>query len=160
MVVDGRVTIEETMMLLNWLLDNETYLPKTTFNCLTTTLNEVVHDGEISQHEEQELIRMCNRLLDPSESSHSSVACEGKTFCLTGDFDYGDKGEVGESIESRGGVILGNVTKKCDYVVLGARGSDRWSYGNYGSKVKKALELQDGGHHIQIVKETDLPWLK
>ena len=59
-------------------------------------------------------------------------------------------------ILQNGGQVLSGVSKKCDYVVVGDEGSDAWTTKNYGSKVKKALELQSKGDDIQIVSEDAL----
>lgn len=54
---------------------------------------------------------------------------------------------------AQGGIVGKSVTKKTDYLIVGELGSDMWSSGNYGSKVKKAMELQEKGSTIVIVKE-------
>ena len=59
-------------------------------------------------------------------------------------------------LTNMGGIPVKSVTKKTDYVIVGSQGSDAWSAGNYGSKIKKALELQEKGIAIQIIKESDL----
>ena len=43
-----------------------------------------------------------------------------------------------------------------DYVVVGALGSPDWSNGNYGSKIKKAMELKESGKPIRIITEEQL----
>ena len=48
------------------------------------------------------------------------------------------------------------MTKKTDYLIVGGAGSDNWKFGNYGAKVSKALEMQENGHPIVILKESDL----
>jgi hypothetical protein len=42
-------------------------------------------------------------------------------------------------------------------VIVGSRGSDAWSNENYRTKVKEALEMQEQGLHVQIVKEQVIP---
>ena len=63
---------------------------------------------------------------------------------------------IKQFILQNGGQVLSGVSKKCDYVVVGDEGSDAWTTKNYGSKVKKALELQFKGDDIQIVSEDAL----
>ena len=63
---------------------------------------------------------------------------------------------MGDYIVSRGGEVAGNVSGKVAYVVVGGEGSSDYAYGNYGSKVKKAMDLQAKGKPIQIIAETDL----
>lgn len=39
--------------------------------------------------------------------------------------------------------------------MVGSKGSSNWKTGNYGSKIQKALELNDKGSDIKIVEEND-----
>ena len=59
-------------------------------------------------------------------------------------------------IESKGGTMLKSVTKKCDYVVAGSFGDERWTMGNYGSKIKEAMDWQAKGIPVKIITEEDL----
>ena len=40
-------------------------------------------------------------------------------------------------------------------MIVGGQGSCNWKCGNYGAKIKKALELQDKGSYITIICEAD-----
>ena len=92
-----------------------------------------------------------------TESCHDKVdAVAGMAFCLTGDFSHGSKSEIKEIIESHGGRCVGSVSGKTDYVIVGTYGSEQWACGNYGSKIKKAMELQAKGSDIRICSEKDL----
>jgi hypothetical protein len=41
------------------------------------------------------------------------------------------------------------------YLIVGGQGSSMWCADNYGTKVKKALELQAKGVTIEIIRESD-----
>ena len=81
---------------------------------------------------------------------------EDKIFCLTGDFNHGAKNEVADYIISQGGIVKDSLTLKVDYLVRGLQGSEDYAYGSYGTKVKRALEMQDKGHSIKIITEDDI----
>lgn len=92
-----------------------------------------------------------------TESYHDKVdAVAGMAFCLTGDFLHGSKSEIKEIIEDHSGRCIGSVSGKTDYVIVGAYGSEQWACGNYGSKIKKAMELQAKGSDIRICSEKEL----
>lgn len=81
---------------------------------------------------------------------------EGQTVCLTGDFEFGKKADVTAFIEEHGGGCVSSVTRKTTVLLVGSKGSDAWSHGNYGSKVERALGLQQEGCPIKILKEEDV----
>ncbi len=74
----------------------------------------------------------------------------------TGEFELGSRPSVETALSRRGGTPVSSVTKKTDYVIVGSKGSEAWSSDNYGTKVKKAMELQGKGSPIQIVREQDI----
>ena len=47
------------------------------------------------------------------------------------------------------------MTTKTHIVLVGNQGNNAWVAGNYGTKVKKAMELQAKGLQIAIIKESD-----
>lgn len=61
----------------------------------------------------------------------TSSPINGKTFCITGTFEYPRK-DIQKEIESCGGIFVSGVTKKTDVLFVGD---------NAGSKLKKAEEL-------------------
>ena len=71
-----------------------------------------------------------------------SSKVRGKTFVLTGSLPNLTRDEAKQRIETRGGRITANVSKKTDYVVVGA---------DAGSKYDKAVELG-----ITLLDETGL----
>ena len=110
----------------------------------------------IGPDEEKRLLALFRRITNPVASICDAIVYKGRRFVLTGNFAYGDRGEVEAVIRERGGEIAASVSGKVSYVVVGAEGSERYANGEYGSKVKKAMELQDKGKPIQIIAERDL----
>ena len=62
-------------------------------------------------------------------------------FVLTGDFARCEREEAEEKIKAAGGTVKSSVTKAVQYVVVGAKGSDRWTKGSYGAKIAKAQAM-------------------
>lgn len=84
-----------------------------------------------------------------------AVDVSEKTICLSGDFALGSKSEITEKLEELGATVKKAVSGKTNYVIVGSLGSENWSYENYGTKIKKALEFQAQGKDIKIVKEKE-----
>lgn len=82
--------------------------------------------------------------------------CTNKVICLTGEFAHGAKSDIASKLVAMGAQMSDNVTKKVNILVVGSVGSQAWTYGNYGGKVKKAMELRDKGSDITIIGEEDL----
>ena len=86
----------------------------------------------------------------------SIVRLREKNIVLTGDFDHGTRNDIKRYVESIGGNIKSSVSGKTDFLIVGNQGSPDWSFGNYGSKIKRAKELQLAGKPILIITENDL----
>lgn len=120
---------------------------------VVSILQSATKDGSIDASEMRQIADALDHFVDPVSNEADGIEFPGKTFCLTGTFEHGTREQVSDHIASRGGEVVKSVTKKCCYVVVGGCGSDAWSMGNYGTKVKKALDLQSKGCPIEIVGE-------
>lgn len=106
--------------------------------------------------ENKELIGLFRKFLNPIEVKNDIfINLFEKTVCLTGDFINGTKDEIGVLIINNDGKISSSVTKNTNILVVGGYGSTLWSYGNFGGKVKKAMEFKSRGIDIEIFGEID-----
>ena len=128
------------------------------FDRIYNSLEAVLRDNVITESERDELLTIFNSIIDPVGST-STCDCDmnisGKKICLTGDFDCMSKSDLATRLEEKGAIVKGNVVKGLDYLIVGDRGSSQWAQGNYGTKIKKAMELNSKGSHIEIIKESD-----
>lgn len=157
-VSDNEVTVEEVEQLSNWLQENIALKGNYPFDRVYFVLEKVLEDGVVDKEELSMLLDKFNDFLNPTESkSKGEVKLKflDKHFVLTGDFDFGPRSAVEEYIKDRDGIIDGNVKKCTNYVIVGAGGSDAWANGNYGTKIKKALELKEKGQNIEIMTEAE-----
>lgn len=157
---DGRINEVEAAVLSEW-LDDIKIEGNSSIDALKLTLAKVLEDGIVDPVEEQELLRMFSRIIDPvttasTENDADEVAFEGKRFVLSGNFTHGSKSDIETMIVERGGEVSGSVSGKVSYVVVGGEGSEAYACGSYGSKVKKAMALQDQGKPIRIIEESQL----
>ncbi len=83
------------------------------------------------------------------------IDVEGKNVCLTGNFARAARSDVEVQLRQKGAVIKTGVSGKLDYLIVGSLGNAEWQQGNYGAKIKKAMELREAGSPINIVEENN-----
>ncbi|TQI67884.1 exonuclease domain-containing protein [Clostridium sp. KNHs216] len=155
---DDELSESEVLSLQTWMNENLALRGNFPFDKIFETVGGTLEDGILEDAELQAMLLLFGQITDPVANTCSCDCFDinGKTFCLTGEFEFGDRSSVESALSQKGGIPVSSVTRKIDCVIVGSRGSDAWSSGNYGTKVKKALELQAKGHPIQIVKEQDI----
>jgi NAD-dependent DNA ligase len=77
----------------------------------------------------------------------------GSIFVVTGQFNSG-RWNVEEYIQEEGGEVASRCSSKIDYLIVGDIPDESWKFGNYGTKVKKAVDLKTKGHNIKIISES------
>ena len=154
---DGVLTDDEVLGLKSWMDDNRSLAGNYPFDVVMTSLTRVLEDGVIEQEELDYLHSLYKRFTAPVENAEHDIICslDGKHCCVTGEFDYGERKAVEQFITEHGGICDKGVKKATDYVIVGSKGSDAWKHGNYGGKVKKAMELKEKGVSISIISEED-----
>lgn len=114
---------------------------------------------EYFSHEENlkmlETLREAGVSLEYSQSDRPEALAQtfaGKTFVLTGTLETMDRSDAEKSIKQRGGKISSSVSKKTDYVVVGA---------SAGSKLARAQELGitviDEAEFKQLLTNMEVP---
>lgn len=89
-----------------------------------------------------------------SAKAIGDINFSGCSFCITGKFTYASRGELEKTIENLGGTILERVTEDLNFLIVGKAASAGWGYGNFGSKIDRALKIK--GHNpmgLMIVSE-------
>lgn len=158
-VADGCVSVDEAMGVLLYIVSHESLAGDPTVSEVADAIQEALSDGDLSAGEADELENIFSRVVDPTSADASDrgmVEFEGRKFVLTGNFEHGSKDDVERFITERGGLIAGSPSGKVSYVVVGGCGSEAYAMGTYGTKVKKAMDLQAKGAPIQIIQECEL----
>jgi NAD-dependent DNA ligase len=83
------------------------------------------------------------------------ITFKDQAFSFTGASMRYERKELADVVVNLGGQFLGSVSKKVNYLVIGADGNECWAYACYGRKVEKAVNLRKAGHRIVIVHEND-----
>ena len=156
---DGILTDKEISLLQTWMIIHSDLEGTYPFDKLFGFVNSSLLDGKIDSSENNELLEIFAKFIDPV---HNSCSCSqgtldvtGKNVCLTGTFCCGSKKQVSDTLTEMGAVICNSVTKKTDIVIVGGQGSDAYAFGNYGAKVQRAMELKEAGQQIEIISEAD-----
>lgn len=156
---DGKIDLDEMTSLHNWIDLHEELSGNYPYDTIYRQIGLIIEDGIIEEKELDDLLNVCRRLIDPLENGcvckQASVDVNGKNVVLSGEFSLGSKSKVESILIDRGATIQKSVTSKTHVVLVGSLGNNAWVAGNYGTKVKKAMELQAKGLHIDILKESD-----
>lgn len=154
--VDGEISEIECKNLRQWLYDNIYLSDHFPFNKTIEMLDKVLADSIITEEESIYMTKVISDMLNPVEVLKSQIySVNGKHICLSGNFEFGQKSDVAEYVISKGGLIDSTVKKTTDVLIIGNCECQAYSNGTYGTKVKKAMEYNDNGCTIQIVKESD-----
>lgn len=84
-----------------------------------------------------------------------NVAFEGRSFCFTGVFVYGegDREQCKAAVRARGGYCHERPTHDLNYLVVGSFAQPDWAHQTYGRKIENALELKRVGTNCKIISE-------
>lgn len=153
---DEVISTEELQALKGWMAEHGELIGNYPYDVIGRTLTKVLEDGRITAQENGELVRLFRSYLQPmTEKQDGRIGVSGTVVCLTGNFENGSKEEIGALITGLGGLVSTSVTRKTGILVVGGEGCGSWSYGNYGTKVKKAMEMRSKGSEILIIGEDD-----
>lgn len=162
-IADDILAESEVLALKKWLDNNSDLAGQYPFDRIFSVIEKALEDGILEQNELDEMLILFKKFTSPVDDTLNEDLCDicsidlkNKSICLTGDFDYGSRKSIETFIEQAGGICKNAVSGKTDYVIVGNQGSPDWSYANYGSKIKRALELQAEGAPIRILKEDEL----
>ncbi len=153
---DNILNNDEVYTLKTWLEGHSELNGNYPFDVAIKSINKALEDNVLEQHELDELLITFKSILDPtSVCSSCKIEFQDKKFCLTGDFISGSKDDIKDIIIKLGGQILTVSSRNLNYLILGGKGSEKYSNGNYGNKYKKAMELNEKGCNIQIINENE-----
>lgn len=156
-IIDGKISEEECKCLRQWLYDNIYLSGHFPFDKVLETVETILADSQVTQEESAYLSMIIGELLDPVDTLKAQVnVIGGKHLCLSGNFAHGQKSDVEKYITEHGGLIDSSVKKSTDILIIGDCECQAYAFGTYGTKVKKAMEYNEHGCNIQIMKEMDL----
>lgn len=155
---DNILVDAEVEYLQSWLDDNTELQGNYPYDKIYGIISNALADGILSHTELEYMLGLFKQITDPV--SESACGCNdldvnGKNICLSGEFDYGSKADVNALLEARGAYTHETVKRDTDILIVGGQGSAAWAAGNYGTKVKKAMEMKAKGNGILLFREAD-----
>jgi NAD-dependent DNA ligase len=177
LLADNILTDTEIEKLSEWMDDHDFLKGTYPYDEVYSLLVSVKQDGVISPDEKNMLIAFFANFIDTKLSYNINedemkslkekysiegicavspeITLENKTFSFTGASHRANRNEIAEIITNKGGIFNNNVTKKTDYLIVGAAGNPCWAFACYGRKIEKAIKLRKEGLKLIIVHEND-----
>ena len=171
---DGRVTKEELDGLSAWLDEHNHLKTCWPYDEIESLVTGVLSDKKVDSKEHSLLLDFFSEFISilDNKTIVSPLIQEGlnigglcaacpeirfpdSVFCLTGASYKYKRNEFEALIQSLGGKTSNNVSKKVNFLIVGAEGNPCWAYACYGRKVEKAVPLRKEGHAVMIVHEND-----
>lgn len=155
---DQQLNDTEIIMLKKWIDEHLFLKGNFPFDKIYESLEMALEDNIITDGERTYLLNLYNNIINPTyvDEQIECIDINCKLICLSGDFECMSKVELSSILSQRGAIIKNSVVKSLDYLIVGSKGSDQWIHGNYGSKIKKAMELRAKGAKVEIIKESDI----
>jgi hypothetical protein len=173
-IADSEVTETELRGLADWLSEHEHLKTCWPYEEVESVITAVLRDGKIDAAEHKlisdffsEFIALADdrTITSPKIIQDKSIVglcavCpelvfEGKKFAFTGSSNRYLRSQFCEIVERLGGIVVSSVSKKLDYLIIGADGNPCWAYACYGRKVEMAVTLRKEGARILLVHEND-----
>lgn len=176
-LANNTLTDVEICELGSWLDDHSILQGTYPFDEIYSLVSSVVEDGVIAEDERNTLRAFFSEFVDTRDSynlneielaqlreqysihgicaRNPKIEILGHTFCFTGASSRATRDEIAFAVCQRGGKFINSVSKKIDYLVVGADGNPCWAFSCYGRKVEKAVALRQEGNALTIVNEND-----
>ena len=162
-LADDVINENEVEYLLNWIDDHIEVTLNDEIEKIYDVLLEAMMDGEIDKQEERAIKKLLSTFIEENNNSEDclsplcsplpDVTITDNVFCFTGDFNLGTRGYCEKIVLAHGAKTSKGITKKVDYLVIGANESELWSHGSYGAKIEKAVEYREKGTGVKIISE-------
>lgn len=157
-VADGQINDMEIHFLRTWLKENEELINEWPGNVIAGRVEAALADGVITSDERSDLLETLQEMSGnyfattgaaaPDSpfaqlDDDPSIFFESMSYCFTGKFVFGTRAACERAVLKRGAMPLDKVSKKLDYLVIGAIVSPDWANTTYGRKIETAVKYRD-----------------
>lgn len=172
-LADGVVSEAELRGLSEWIDEHDHLRTRWPYDEINSVVTQVLRDGKVDEDEHTMLRRFFADFGPPDDGGFVSpsfggqpliggmcavdpdVRLAGSVFCLTGASSRYSRRDFTAVIERLGGRVVTAVSRKLNYLVIGADGNPCWAYACYGRKVEAAVEHRKVGVPIVLLHEHD-----
>ncbi len=98
--------------------------------------------SKINHHSKEKIEYQPDLIININDIKTNDPPLKDKTFCLSGNFDFGSKKEVENKLEKFGAKLKEKVTTDLDYLIIGSIENIQWKCENGGTKLLKAREYK------------------
>lgn len=171
---DRLISDFELRGLSDWLNENQHLKSLWPYDEIESLVTGVLADKLISDYERETLQEFFQQFIslyeertidDPLMKRNGSfvglcavcpdIFFQDSVFSFTGSSRKYTRSQMEEQVLALGGKIANIISKKINYLVIGAAGNPCWAYACYGRKVEQAVELRKAGYKLQIIHESD-----
>ena len=165
-IADGRLEQSEVETFHKALV-RASQTPSPLVITLLEKTEEILADGVVDADEARELFDLLQKFVgDDSELGElakptnlplcdpaPTVVLEGKNFCLTGTYEFGNRKACQTAVTDAGGGVTSGVTKNTDYLVIGHYVTSSWKHEKFGTKIEQAMGYRQRFGVPQIISE-------
>jgi len=165
-VADGTVSADEATHLAAWTRENPEIAARWPANMLAMRLESIVRDGRVDARERAHLEAVLRQLAQnpggmafslatdlPVDRPEPPVAFRSRTFVFAGEMAYGPRRACEREVADLGGTCERTVSRRTNYLVLGALSALEWGQEGFGAQVDEVAQLRARGARIAIVSE-------
>lgn len=176
-LANNQISSEEIRQLNIWMRGHTVLRGTYPFDEIYSLVSSVLADGVVTEDEKELLKAFFAEFVDIRDSCNLNsvdlarlqeqydiqgicakdpdISIRGHVFCFTGTSCKATRDEIAEEVRAHGGVFNNTLTKKTEYLIIGADGNPCWAFSCYGRKVEKAVAMRKAGSRIIIVNEHD-----
>lgn len=168
-LADGVVNETEAAFFANYVLAHPEIEGDPVLRLLAQRVRHIFVDGIVDAEEREELRVLMQDLVGGRASltlgynaatelpldKPAPLMCYGRdeVYVFTGRFAYGTRRQCQQEVLDRQSEVEDNVTRRTTFLVIGSFGSSDWTTNSYGTKIRRAVELREGGFAVRLVSE-------
>jgi hypothetical protein len=171
---DDLIQLKEAIGIVEYAEQNPSILRDSSAAAIVFCCKDAVIDGMINEEESAEICEAITALVGDSYAdtgisalggvpvfSEGELPCtlhemKGQVFVFTGNFEVTPRRIIEDQVTALNAKIAKSVTKKTDFVVVGAEAARDWVFTHKGLKLNKALKMHQDTGRPQFVSEAQL----